>query len=51
MGVLLAVWQGRQGGQVADTLSASPEPPVGDMVAAPVAAEDGPDGWRPPLLP
>jgi len=51
MGVLLAVWQGRQGGQVADTLSATPEPPVAAMVAAPVAVEDAPDGWRPPLLP
>lgn len=50
MGVLLAVWQGRQGGQVADSLSATPEPPVAAKVAAPVAVEDALDGWRPPLL-
>jgi excisionase family DNA binding protein len=50
MGVLLAVWQGRQGGQVADSLSATPEPPVSAMVPASVAVEDATDGWHPPMV-
>jgi excisionase family DNA binding protein len=43
---------GRAGdGQPADTMSATPEPPVGAMVAAEDAVGDTPSGWRPPMLP
>lgn len=37
-------------GQLADTVSATPLPPVAAQVAAPVAVEDTPDGWHPPMV-
>jgi excisionase family DNA binding protein len=38
-------------GQPADTVSATPLPPVAAKVPAPVAVEADPDGWHPPLQP
>lgn len=48
-GVVAVVVAAGRGGHGADTASAMPEPPVAAMVAAEVAVDDAPDGWRPPM--
>lgn len=46
--VVVAAGMGRHG---ADTMSATPEPPVSALTPVEMAVEDAPNDWRPPMLP